>query len=184
MAKTQTSLWEEDGEAMPPLDITITATHINYYHVCKRKLWLFAQGVSMERDSSLVQIGKQIGESSYPRRAERWRELDIGVGKIDHYDPRERIVREVKKSNKLEPAHIAQVQFYLVMLERMGIEGVRGRLEYPALRLTREVVLTPDDRQKVQHWCRAIENLLRRPCPTVVRKGICQQCAYRDFCFC
>ena len=26
----------------------ITSTHFNYYQVCKRKLWFFANGINME----------------------------------------------------------------------------------------------------------------------------------------
>ncbi|MBP7477765.1 MAG: Dna2/Cas4 domain-containing protein [Chitinophagales bacterium] len=32
----------------------ITATHINYFHVCKRKLWMFSNGLNMEHNSDLV----------------------------------------------------------------------------------------------------------------------------------
>jgi CRISPR-associated exonuclease Cas4 len=31
-----------------------TGTHINYYHICHRKLWLFANNVQMEHNSDLV----------------------------------------------------------------------------------------------------------------------------------
>ena len=39
----------------------LTATHINYYHVCHRKLWLFSNGIQMEHTSETVQEGKLIG---------------------------------------------------------------------------------------------------------------------------
>ena len=28
--------------------MTPTGTHFNYYHICRRKLWLFANGINME----------------------------------------------------------------------------------------------------------------------------------------
>ena len=32
----------------------ITGTHFNDYWLCHRKLWLFANGLTMEQDSNLV----------------------------------------------------------------------------------------------------------------------------------
>ncbi|MGO0807463.1 Dna2/Cas4 domain-containing protein [Clostridioides difficile] len=31
---------------------------MNYYYVCKRKLWLFSKGITMEQNSSRVLSGK------------------------------------------------------------------------------------------------------------------------------
>lgn len=44
----------------------ITGTHFNYYQICHRKLWLFANGINMEHNSHLVYEGKLIHEESYP----------------------------------------------------------------------------------------------------------------------
>ena len=38
----------------------ITGIMIYYYLVCKRKLWLFYNNISMEEENELVQIGKFI----------------------------------------------------------------------------------------------------------------------------
>ena len=91
----------------------VTGTQIAYYHLCHRKLWLFANGIRMEHTSDLVAEGKLIDENSYPQRAEKWQELAIEGIKIDHYDAQHNIVREVKKSSKKEAAHIAQLKYYL-----------------------------------------------------------------------
>ena len=68
----------------------VTATHINYYYICRRKLWLFGNGVNMEHTSDLVTEGKLVHEISYPNRAARYEEVRIGGSVIDFYDPRER----------------------------------------------------------------------------------------------
>ncbi|MDD4227554.1 MAG: Dna2/Cas4 domain-containing protein, partial [Mariniphaga sp.] len=47
----------------------ITGTHFNYYLICHRKLWLFANGINMESNSDLVYEGKLIHETSYSRRS-------------------------------------------------------------------------------------------------------------------
>jgi len=49
--------------------MNITATHINYYHICHRKLWLFSNGINMEHTSEIVADGKLLHETSYPQRA-------------------------------------------------------------------------------------------------------------------
>jgi len=37
-------------------NMNLTATHINYYMVCKRKLWLFSNGINMEHTSDAIAI--------------------------------------------------------------------------------------------------------------------------------
>ncbi|RMH45124.1 MAG: Dna2/Cas4 domain-containing protein, partial [Gammaproteobacteria bacterium] len=46
----------------------LTATHIAYYHTCKRKLWLFHHGIQMEQESQVVYEGRLIGETTYTDR--------------------------------------------------------------------------------------------------------------------
>ncbi|NJL15758.1 MAG: CRISPR-associated protein Cas4 [Microscillaceae bacterium] len=167
----------------------ITGTHISYYHLCYRKLWLFAQEVVMEQSSDLVYEGRLIGDSSYPERAARHTELALRhenlLARIDYYDARQKVVHEVKKSDKLEHAHVAQVQFYLYLLEKNGILEARGRIEYPRLRQTLEVPpLSEEDRTEVEHWLAEISHLIQlERCPEKVKKPYCKNCAYYDFCY-
>lgn len=112
----------------------INATHINLYHVCKRELWLHYHGIRMEYNSDLVAEGKLLGELSYPERSEKYTELQLGNVKIDYYDARNKVVHEVKKSDKVEQAHKAQVKYYLYRLLQAGVEGATGIIEYPSLR--------------------------------------------------
>ena len=99
----------------------MTGTHFNYYHVCKRKLWLFANGIQMEHTSDMVYDGKLIHEQSYPQRSERYEEMEIDGIKIDYYDPRNKVIHEIKRSDKVEKAHEWQVKYYIRVLERNGI---------------------------------------------------------------
>ncbi|MCO6488646.1 MAG: CRISPR-associated protein Cas4 [Phaeodactylibacter sp.] len=162
----------------------ISATHISYYHLCHRKLWLFHRKIKMEHTSDTVYEGKLIGSQAYARRAGRWRELSLGPIKVDHFDPRQKLVREVKKSPKLEASHVAQVKYYLYYLEQAGVDNPRGLIEYPKHRKTTDVRLTGADRQEIRGWEAEIERIVQQPnCPELVRKSYCRQCAYRDFCF-
>ncbi|HDD43730.1 MAG TPA: Dna2/Cas4 domain-containing protein, partial [Candidatus Desulfofervidus auxilii] len=38
--------------------IRITGVKINYLYVCERKLWLFDRGISLEKESDKVLLGK------------------------------------------------------------------------------------------------------------------------------
>ena len=111
--------------------MNITGTYFNYFLICHRKLWLFANGFTMESTSDLVYEGRLLHETSYPRRSDRFQEIEIDGIKIDYYDARRKIVHEVKKSDKHEIAHEWQLKYYLYVLEQNGIDGVTGYLNIP-----------------------------------------------------
>lgn len=164
--------------------MNITGTHFNYFLVCHRKLWLFANGIQMEHTSELVEMGKLIHETSYPARPLRFEEVEIGGVKIDYYDSRNRVIHEIKKSDKLEQAHIMQLKYYIWIMELYGIEDVSGVLEYPRLRKTEKVYLSNVDRQEILAMVSCIEAIIvNERCPDKVKKGICKNCAYNDFCW-
>lgn len=162
----------------------MTGTHFNYYHVCKRKLWLFSNGINMEHTSDLVFEGKLIHENSYSQRSERYEELEIDGCKIDYYDARNKIIHEIKKSDKIESAHEWQVKYYIYILEQNGIEGVSGILEYPTLRQTNKIILSDLDRELIEEIKIDIENIINSDsCPPVIESKICKRCSYYEFCF-
>ena len=162
----------------------VIATYFNLYHVCKRELWLFANGINMEQTSDLVYDGKLIHEKSYPQRSERYEEVELDGIKIDYYDARNKVIHEIKRSDKVEPAHEWQVKYYIYVLERNGIDGVTGILEYPALRQTTKVNLTDTDRHKIKEIEEKIAQLISSDdCPPVINAKICKSCSYYDFCY-
>ncbi|HHU95721.1 MAG: CRISPR-associated protein Cas4 [Fermentimonas sp.] len=164
--------------------MNITGTHFNYYQVCKRKLWLFANGLNMEHTSDLVYDGKLIQETTYPQRSERYEELEMGGIKIDFFDARNKVIHEIKRSNKIERAHEWQVKYYIYVLEQTGIEGVSGILEYPTLRHTARVTLSDNDSAKIQKMEREIEQIVEsETCPPVINARICKSCSYYEFCY-
>ncbi|MEM9981210.1 MAG: CRISPR-associated protein Cas4 [Bacteroidota bacterium] len=162
----------------------LTATHIAYYHTCQRKLWLFAHGIQMEHTSTIVAEGKLIGETSYSDRAEKYTEIEIDGIKIDYFDAENGVVHEVKKSAKMEHAHLAQIKYYIWKLTQMGLENITGVLEYPKLKQRQEVILTAKDIAEIQQWETAIEAMSATDnCPPVIQAKICQSCSYYDFCY-
>lgn len=161
-----------------------TGTHFNYYLICHRKLWLFANGISMESTSDLVYEGKLLHEISYSRRSEKYREIELDGIKIDYYDPENKVVHEIKKSDKHEEAHEWQVKYYLFVLEKNGVEGATGLLEYPKLHRTSEVLLTNQDSEAIKEMIVDIEKTIRlKHCPDKLPKSRCKNCSYLDFCW-
>lgn len=162
----------------------VTATHINYYHICKRKLWLFGNGINMEHTSDLVTEGRLVHETSYSDRAARYEEVRIGGSVIDFYDPKGKVVHEIKKSSAKEEAHVWQVKYYLLLFEREGIEDVVGLLEYPLLRETQRVELEEGDREALVRMETDIRCIIEaEECPSGLPKGKCRQCSYYEFCY-
>lgn len=162
----------------------MTGTQFNYYQICHRKLWLFSNGINMEHTSDLVYEGKLIHESSYPQRSEKYEELEIEGIKIDFYDARNKVVHEIKKSDKVEIAHEWQLKYYIHVLEQHGVEGVTGILEYPTLRHTTKVTLSQRDKEYIEKTKTEIKRIIAdENCPEAINGKICNNCSYYEFCY-
>jgi CRISPR-associated exonuclease Cas4 len=165
---------------------TITASLVNMYHICKREMWLHFHNINMEQTSDTVFEGKLIGETTYQQRPAKYTELALGNAKIDYYDAKNKVVHEVKKSDKVEEAHIAQVQYYLFLLEEAGVIEPTGLIEYPKLRKTLPVAaLSDEEKKQIQVMLQDIERLLASPVcpPRKTKKTFCATCSYFEFCW-
>lgn len=161
----------------------ITGTHFNYFLICHRKLWLFANGIQMEHTSDTVYEGKFIHENSYGRRGDKYQEIAIDGIKLDYFDPKNKLVHEIKKSDKRSEAHRWQVKYYLHVLEQNGVENCTGLLEYPRLHKTEEVLLSIPDREAIGEMENEIRNIINDDdCPPKLAKSQCKNCSYFDFC--
>lgn len=162
----------------------ITATYINYYHICKHKLWLFSHGISMEHSSGLVAEGKVLHDTAYKQRPAKYREVLLNGSKIDYYDPKAKVVHEVKKSDSMYEVDIWQVKYYIWLFELNGILGVIGKIEYPYLRETKKVMLEERDKTYLKRVLQEVENIIAGASPPRrIKKSICPRCAYHDFCW-
>jgi CRISPR-associated exonuclease Cas4 len=138
----------------------------------------------MEHTSELVYEGKLIHETTYPQRNTRYEEVQIGGIKVDFYDAKNKLIHEIKKSNKVDVAHEWQLKYYIYIFEKMGIFGVSGILEYPKLRKKEEVYLSDVDRIRIMEIESDIENIVQSgECPAVIDSAICGKCSYYDFCY-
>ena len=163
------------------MDKDITGLMVYYYEVCKRKLWYFTNDIQLEENNSNVILGKLLEENSYTRDEKK---INIdGVINIDFIRSK-KILHEIKKNNSIEPASILQVQYYLYYLEKKGLVGLKGILDYPLLKQTVEVNLSDSDRENLENIIIGIKEILRKESPpTLEKKNICKKCAYFDLCF-
>jgi CRISPR-associated exonuclease Cas4 len=138
----------------------------------------------MEHSSDLVYEGKLIHETSYRQRSSNYEEIAIDGIKIDYYDAKNRVVHEIKKSSKLFNSHAWQVKYYIYILEKNGIDGVTGVLEYPKERKTEEVFLSIPDKERIVELLEEIDTIIHADkCPEAINKPKCKKCSYYDFCY-
>jgi CRISPR-associated exonuclease Cas4 len=163
---------------------TITATQLNYFHICKYKLWLFSNGISMEHTSGLVEEGKVLHTTAYAQRPKKYREIMLGGSKIDFYDPKKKVIFETKRSPAMQLIDVWQVKFYIFLFEKSGIFGVTGKIEYPYTRQRKIVSLDDRDKLYLEKASLEVINIIAKRSPPVKeRKAICDSCAYHDFCW-
>lgn len=138
----------------------------------------------MEQNSDLVSEGRLIHETTYSSRPERFKELELDGIKIDFYDAKNKIVHEVKKSDKKKEAHVWQLKYYIYVLLKAGIDGVMGILEYPTLRKKEEFMLSSVDEELITQWKNEIKEIIESDtAPERIVRSKCRGCSYFDFCW-
>jgi len=161
-------------------EASITGVQVNYYFICKTKLWLFSHFASMEHTSDTVALGKLLHQGSYKRE----KELKLGRISLDFVKKRGIIViHEVKKSRKLEKAHIYQLLYYLYYLKQKGIEAV-GEINYPLLRKKEKIELKDEHEREIKEILSEIASIIRmeKP-PKPEKKKYCRKCSYFELCW-
>ena len=163
------------------MDKEVTGVMIYYYEVCKRKLWFFINEIQMEQENENVAIGKTIDEETYKRE-----DKHINIDNIINIDfiKTKKVLHEVKKSKKIEEASILQVKYYLYYLEKKGVNGIKGRIDYPLLKQAIEIELSDNDKKRIEEVLKEIKCITNEDIPTKMdKKRICKACAYYDLCF-
>ncbi len=160
---------------------TFTGTEVGYYFICKKKLWWFAHGVQMEQGNDRVKMGKLVHEESYQRRK---KELNIDDRIV--IDWREDgVIHEVKLTDKMEEAHEMQLLYYLYYLKHWkGVEDLRGQIDYPKLRETKSVELTPEREAQIEQALGEMQRIVEsNRAPEVAWMRICVSCSYVELCW-
>ena len=160
----------------------INGTQINYYFICKTKLWLFSHNIQLEDESENVKLGKILHEDSYKREKEFLIDNLINVDFIKLTDCVE--IHEVKKTQKMEKSHVYQLLYYMYYLKNeKDIENIKGFLDYPKNRKKTEVFLTNEDEIKLLKIIEDIHKINVNEMPKPKKSKICRKCAYFEFCF-
>ena len=153
---------------------------VNYYFICRKKLWWFHHGIQMETESDRVKMGKLVHENSYERRK---KEISIDDKIVLDWQA-DGVIHEVKLTDKMEAAHEFQLLYYIYYLKRKGVENLRGRIDYPKLRQTKEIELTAEREIELENALREMEKIVSLDVPPQVEfMNICRSCSYAELCW-
>jgi len=161
--------------------VRITGVKINYYHICKTKLWLFSHNINLEKENDNVAIGKLLHEDRYKKNSKN---ITIDGISIDFVKAGKKLeIHEVKKSKKMDAADRAQLSFYLYYLKKKGFEAT-GVLNYPLINKTERIELSQEDEIGIEKDIEDIKRIVLGSIPAPERKKMCLKCAYQEFCYC
>jgi CRISPR-associated exonuclease Cas4 len=160
----------------------VNGTHIWYYFICKREVWLITHQIAADQEDDNLEIGRFISETSYQRQK---KEMLIGNIKVDRIrrEGDTLVVGEVKKSSTYEKSAYYQLLYYLDTLRKMGIEA-KGELLFPKEKKVTKVEWTEEGKRVLEEAIADIRHIARLPVPPEPKKiGFCRSCAYREYCF-
>ncbi|KZN26017.1 CRISPR-associated protein Cas4 [Haladaptatus sp. R4] len=153
---------------------------VQYYHVCKRELWFMSRGIDIDRETTNIQRGTHIDDTSY-QNARKSFMIDNRI-QLDVLDSGD--VMEVKVSSTLEKPARMQLLFYLWYLRE--IHGVErdGVLAYPTERKRESITLDNSATDQVESTVGGILDVVSRDQPPELeKKPYCDSCLYQDLCW-
>lgn len=162
------------------LSLELGGIHIQYYFICKRKLWLYSKNLGLEEGHERVQDGKFLHEQSYKRAKKK--EIYVHEGfKVDALEGE--YIREIKLTSKMTDADKYQLLFYLYQLERRGLKR-KGLISYTKEKKIEEIELTEEDKFKLDRLEVEVHDIINLTIvPKVINKPYCKKCAYYEFCY-
>ncbi len=160
----------------------VNGTIVNYYLHCKRQCWLFYNKVNLEDNSEDVHIGRILHEL---KNDDKQSEIAIDNIKVDKIT--NEYVVEIKKSDADMEAATTQLEYYLYVLRKKGIER-KGKLQIIEKNVTDHKIhvieYSSSMEQKMESLIREIETFLDEEIPPeAVLKKRCKRCAYYEYCF-
>jgi CRISPR-associated exonuclease Cas4 len=174
---------KDHGKVMHEVETThrISGVRFSYYIICKTKLWLFHHNIWLENEHENVHIGRALQETRHKKSR---KDLQISEDATIDYVVRGDIVEvhDIKKSSKMEEAHVLQMAFYLWELKRRGVKAI-GYLNYPTEQRRHEVILDEALESKLISAMDGIRTIESGPIPQPERKKYCNKCAYCAFCW-
>ncbi len=164
------------------MDFTITGTHIWYYFICQREVWLLSRHIEPDQMHESIQLGRINDQTSYPRK-KKYLYFEGGVVDLYREENGQMVISEVKKSSRFEESAKMQLLFYLWKLKQNGIDA-SGELRIPKEKKVIPVQLDAEAEACLAQTCRAIETIVQQELPPPLMKcRFCRGCAYLEFCW-
>ncbi|WP_129409294.1 CRISPR-associated protein Cas4 [Marinitoga lauensis] len=160
----------------------VSGIEFYYYFVCKRKLWFYTHGISMEDENEDVKIGKYIEENYYKNSQKNIMINDeINIDLIRN----KKIIHEIKKSQSFEEANIWQLKYYIYYLNSYGVDVKEGIIDYPNLRKRVMVTFEKDDKEYIENVINEIKSIKNsEKIPGKIQQiKVCKKCAFYEFCY-
>ncbi len=164
------------------IDLTITGTHIWYYFICKREVWLISHQITPDQDDENIILGRYYDAEAYQRER---KSLVIENSRIDvyHKENGQLVVGEVKKSSKYQESARMQLAFYLKRLKENGVHA-KGELRFPTEKKKEVIQLTNELEETLKKIEEEITELIRlKQTPPPQRIGFCKNCGYVEYCW-
>jgi len=137
--------------------------------------------MELESDSDLVLMGKLLHENSYKRQP--LKEVEIDRIKIDFVE-KSKEIHEIKRSKKIENAHVYQLLYYLYFLKKKAGIDAKGVLNYPLLKKKVAVKLTEEKEDELKNILTSVKNTINQEKPPEAEwKSYCRNCAYKELCW-
>jgi CRISPR-associated exonuclease Cas4 len=164
------------------VDFHITGTHVWYYVICQRQVWLLSRQIVPDQEHESLILGRINDQNSYARK-KKYLYFEGGVVDLFREKNGRLLISEVKKSSRFEDSARMQLLFYLYKLKQLGIDAA-GELRIPKEKKVIPIELNPELEQVVQTICQGIEKIVSLNGPPKPKKcRYCRGCAYLEFCW-
>ena len=157
----------------------ITGLMFAYSLICPRKLWFYANGITMEDTNEYVNLGKLIDETTYKKENKQILIKDcINIDFIKNG-----VIYEIKKSKKLKDTSEFQIKYYLYHLYKSGIKNPIGILKIPKEKYEKEIYIKQEDILFIENQLKLIRKVIEsKKAPSCLNSNICKKCAYYELC--
>ncbi len=164
------------------MEFTVTGTHLWYYFICPREVWLISHQLTPDEDNDNIVLGRYIDQEAYAREK---KSLEVEGNRLDifHREDGRLVVGEVKKSSRYRESARMQLAYYLKKLKENGVEA-RGELRFPLEKQREDVILDGDTEAVLAGAVTEIQRIVQEEKPPLPQPiGFCKNCAYAEFCW-
>lgn len=153
-----------------------------HIHLCPTRAWLHSHRIDCAHLNRHMQTGLFIHATAYGGTGAQ---ADLGFGlSPDMLDFQTLEISEIKKSSSHEHATIAQLRFYLAIMEHATGQPWTGVLRYPSARRTKRLTLDAQAKTELLQDIARITTVIAQPQPPPQSaKPICKHCSYRMLCW-